>query len=679
MKKKNKIVYLLTVILILPLILEIFLSNVTSAAAHLFTPNAPRITADISDFTDSSLPWGEKAFLVDSKSTSFEFPSLNCNVHSLSFKAQNESGISSSLPPKLEIYGMDENLSQYYVLYRSEAFDSQNKKAADNTFYFSGSGKISSLALFFDLEDDNVVISELTFNPDFKFSFNPLRFTLLVLISAFICLAVTKKLHKKDFDPNTKAAKLTVLILACLCAFTSIVIGAFMCTGIKTLSYPLSGSLENQSPYVQQFDAFLKGQLHLDVEPSDELKELEDPYDTSLRDDVDYLWDRAYYNGRYYSYFGIAPIAVLYFPFYLISASLPSDALVITFFSLIASIMLCLVLFELTKLLRKRISFLTFILSVPAVVGASMLFLMQRGFLPYYYIASVSASCFGLLFLYFLLKAVFTSKVEKNKPLLFCASGLSFALLMLSRINVAFLFFLVGFAIVAVYLKRNSKELSKVLINLSFFAILPICALSFTFIFNFLRFESILEFGTKYQLTVSNVSFNSLSADLLLPCIYHYFLQPFNFSGEFPYVDVSQEVQSAYGRYVYYGTTSAGIFAFPLNLYLLSLPKIFKSFSKALKLVALTAVASLLSVAFLDMCMGGFILRYTADLSLLASLFAVFCLYWQNDREKSSYLANWVMTITALISFFLLFNKTHVDFCDYSSDIYIAIKGVFRI
>lgn len=677
--KKNKLILIIALVLLIPLALELFLSNLSSACAHIFTKDAPEVKADIKEFTSADLPWGEKAFLVDSQSSSFEFTELDINVHSLSFKAQNESGISSPLPPKLEIYGMDENLTQYYVLYRTEDLATGNTRPEENLFFFSGSGKISAIALFFDLEDDNVIISDLTFNPSFTLRFNTLRFFILLLLSVFIALVKVFKLNTKKFDPKTKAARLAVLTLALLSAAVSIVIGIGMCTGIKTISYPASGSLDKQSPYVQQFDAFLKGQLHLDVEPSEELKELEDPYDTSLRENGDYLWDRAYYKGKYYSYFGIAPILTFYFPFYLVSSALPSDALVITFFASVSAIMICLVLFEFTKLLKRPISYLTFILSVPAVLSASMLFIMQRGFLPYYYVATVSAFCFALMTLFFLMKAAFASRNKALRPILFSLSGLSFGLLILSRINVAFLVGILCLAILAVYLKRHLSDLPTLLTNLGFFAVLPLCAVLTCFVLNYIRFESIFEFGAKYQLTVSNVSYNTFSADLFLPSLYHYFFQGFEYSGQFPYVDVSGEMLTSYGRYLYYGSLNAGIFAMPLNLYIFTARSALTEYKKAVKLVSISAIAGLVLVAFTDICLGGVILRYTADISLIASLIAVFFLYTQSDHTKERRLSHSVMIITSLIGFFLIFNKSHVDFCDYSSEIYLAVKGIFTV
>lgn len=70
-----------------------------------------------------------------------------------------------------------------------------------------------------------------------------------------------------------------------------------------------------------QTEAFVKGQVALLVEPSEELKSLSNPYDVTLRNEknINYLYDTAYYNGSYYNYFGVAPILTCILPFRLLT------------------------------------------------------------------------------------------------------------------------------------------------------------------------------------------------------------------------------------------------------------------------------------------------------------------------------------------------------------------------
>lgn len=68
-------------------------------------------------------------------------------------------------------------------------------------------------------------------------------------------------------------------------------------------------------------DAFRAGQLHLPEEPTEGLLSLENPYDWSQRSALGgrILWDHLLYNGHYYSYYGIAPVFLLFLPYNLLT------------------------------------------------------------------------------------------------------------------------------------------------------------------------------------------------------------------------------------------------------------------------------------------------------------------------------------------------------------------------
>ena len=83
-------------------------------------------------------------------------------------------------------------------------------------------------------------------------------------------------------------------------------------------TYPFE-TLYNKNAYEQQFDAFLKHRLSIDIEPAKELLALSNPYDRASRTGIRFLWDRALYDGKYYSYFGITPIITVYYPYYFIT------------------------------------------------------------------------------------------------------------------------------------------------------------------------------------------------------------------------------------------------------------------------------------------------------------------------------------------------------------------------
>ena len=63
--------------------------------------------------------------------------------------------------------------------------------------------------------------------------------------------------------------------------------------------------------------SLLNGRLDLEKDPPAAMAALQNPYDTAARQEAapDALWDVAYYNGRYYVYFGIVPCLLFQLPF----------------------------------------------------------------------------------------------------------------------------------------------------------------------------------------------------------------------------------------------------------------------------------------------------------------------------------------------------------------------------
>ena len=95
-------------------------------------------------------------------------------------------------------------------------------------------------------------------------------------------------------------------------------------TGLATKDYNTAfwDGKSTVSFVYQQYGALahslLNGRLDLEADPPAELLALENPYDAGARDAArinDIHWDHAFYNGRYYVYFGIVPCLLFQLPF----------------------------------------------------------------------------------------------------------------------------------------------------------------------------------------------------------------------------------------------------------------------------------------------------------------------------------------------------------------------------
>ena len=78
----------------------------------------------------------------------------------------------------------------------------------------------------------------------------------------------------------------------------------------------------NQRQYQRLAESLSQGEVAIMEEPAQSLQNMENPYDYDLRNQSvwgvgeDYCWDHAYYEGKYYVYFGVVPSALFYLPYY---------------------------------------------------------------------------------------------------------------------------------------------------------------------------------------------------------------------------------------------------------------------------------------------------------------------------------------------------------------------------
>lgn len=80
----------------------------------------------------------------------------------------------------------------------------------------------------------------------------------------------------------------------------------------------------HRDQYERMAQSILNGHLYLEYEDVDpRLSEMENPYDPQARKELGiyYHWDHAFYNGKYYMYFGIVPVFLLFLPYQLLTGN----------------------------------------------------------------------------------------------------------------------------------------------------------------------------------------------------------------------------------------------------------------------------------------------------------------------------------------------------------------------
>ncbi|MFM8336206.1 MAG: hypothetical protein ACKODK_11645, partial [Opitutaceae bacterium] len=118
------------------------------------------------------------------------------------------------------------------------------------------------------------------------------------------------------------------VLVAALCA----AVGWFYVWTVRSSGDPWKFGLEQRDYYNLLIDGWLDGQLHLKVAVPEALLKIKDPYDPTQRPPGLALHDASFFDGKYYLYFGAAPVVTLMLPFRLWSGiDLPLAVAVLIF------------------------------------------------------------------------------------------------------------------------------------------------------------------------------------------------------------------------------------------------------------------------------------------------------------------------------------------------------------
>ena len=674
--KQTKGILPLVLILAAVFIIEAFFSNFTFFA-YVAGNNGRE---DFSPEVDNVVIYeGNRTVYLD-------VPSFSLNSVSFDLRINRVDAESTSVGIKYGITDENSVNSSSRVRTQNAAVGTEPKKV---TAFMRSQGNAQKLEISFDGTEE-FVVSDIKINPQYEFGFNSVRFCLLFVFACLIYVLKvngnSKKLRNKmSFDTAT-----TVSVFICSLSVLAMWILNTSGEDGNCVIYPIEGYLENQSPYVQQFDAFMKGQLHFDIKPTEELLALGNPYSPDAREGIYYLYDRAFFGEKYYSYFGIAPIILIYFPFYLITGVLPINSTVSGILALIAAVFLPSAVVEWAKLRKSNIRpWLAAVCAVGAFFASSVL-IIQRGNTPFYYIASLAGMAFVSAFAYWMLKALGYEKKFK-KIISFVLAGFSFAFAFLSRLNSVIVPAVMVAVFVVIYAVKKIKEkkISSLFTEMAALALPVAAALGFSLWYNNARFGSPLQFGADYQLTIADASLYKLGFDGIIPSVVHYFIQPLGLTEEFPFIGFDYFSLSDYGRYVYVDM-NYGIFALPFTLSLFLGIFIFKSkkASKEGKTMLAAGIISLFVTAFANFCLGGVIFRYTSDISLAAALLsAVILLEVCTDVQKNAdasiarAVKGGTVALTAVTACISLASCVQINgnLVSYSPEIYEALKNFFVI
>ena len=456
----------------------------------------------------------------------------------------------------------------------------------------------------------------------------------------------------------------------------AIAISMICCTLPMNLSPKENGEIpEHRDQYEKITEAFLDGHLDFGYEVDNRLLELDNPYDPEKRDkeNVSFNWDHSFYNGKYYMYFGVVPVIVTFLPYRIITGhsltTFHATQLYVALF--ILGVFYCFYL--LGKKWFKALPISVYIMLSTAFSVMSTCLAVSR---PAMYCTAIAAGiAFMIWSISFSLKAVCESK---KISLLYATIGSLLGALVFGCRPPVGLGNLIIFALMIYYIKNSRSHRFRFIKVLS-------CAFPYVFVgallmlYNYLRFNSVFEFGQSYQLTMVDVKntpslFNTPSFIGKMELIGTYTI---NFAKYLVGVGEASDFLSV--RFI---DDTGILLTFPILLYCilgLENESVRSSIKiKRIRLLILALILTPLAIILMDI-IGSEVIscRYKMDVYWAFGLltYMIIGLYYQykKNKRKFSYFVC-VMGIVTILSSVLLFLYPYYDnFTAYYFDEIIGI------
>lgn len=429
--------------------------------------------------------------------------------------------------------------------------------------YLSGKSQVIAIKLFSDIAD----FEKVNINEKIPFHFNVARVCILFGIITFIYLLKTREMFKVPFYQKNYGQELVLIMIL----FVFLLIIGFIC------KYSVN-NLEILDNYCIDFvDALSAGQVHLLEKPSEKLLDLENPYDDGERvssrliREQDFLWDVAYYNGKYYMYFGILP-AILMLPYHLITGKYIFSAEMVWFFSILSAISLKALIKNVFNRFFKEVPFKFMVFSfIMLLFGSQILWL--NGIPRFYELSIISALFFAVTGINFMFYS--TEEDGKHKYWYMFIACLMLSLSVACRPTQL----LSSIIVVPILLKifiQNVKEKKDIVKNILAVAVPYLTVGIALMYYNYIRFESVFEFGASYQLTINdmtNLSNRFMTIGMGIIC--SLFSIP-NFIPNFPFMYCHNNLLTFYGFY-YIENVMGGLFIMaPICMFIFGIVKVWK-------------------------------------------------------------------------------------------------------
>ncbi len=597
------------------------------------------------------------------KAVTLEFTGLDCPVGTLRLDVKLPEG-TDYVDVKIDAKDVTQSAS-----YRSGVADGRILAGDERSAYIvlDLSGDVSDLRIrLTPPEGGSFTLSAVSVNEAVPLHLSALRLCLLVLGSMAVLFLCTAPSMKATYGENRRALRLVAGGMTAV-----LVVGAVAVTWVSM--YDQGGGISTgfENTYGNQItqelvDAFRAGQVHLLDTPSKELLEMENPYDWSARHDlgVSAKWDHLLYDGKYYSYYGIAPVLLLFLPYNLLTGYYFPTAEAVLLFGAVGIVFLTLLFLEFCELFCKKVpnSMLVATLSTLLIsCGVWYNFVSDN----FYEIAQASGFCFTCMGFFFLLRSRILGEGSiRLRHIVLGTMCLSWAVLCRPTLAlyciVACIFLAFGF----IKHRREIRAQSPDKLRAATARYLVASLICFVTIgglqmaYNYARFGSPMDFGIQYSLTINDFTRSQYHTDFVMIGLYNFILAFPQVQPEFPYVLSNFSTLSANGYYYVANRNAVGLLwrSLPSLGYLGVVPA-WRSMTKEERIKALCLLIPCCVIAPLIIIFSiwesGYGVRYCCDFAwqfILGGAAVLYLLYIRVAEGQGRTILRHAFTVAGILS-----------------------------
>lgn len=514
-------------------------------------------------------------------------------------------------------------------------------------------------------------VEGVTVNESVPVHVSPLRLVLWVLGGMAVFALCTFPSMKRPFGEDKRLFRRVTVGVSAVCVLAAVVITYV--SMYDQNGYVSTGFFNTSGNQISQeiVDAFRAGQVHLLDTPSKELLAMDNPYDWSARRalGVSAKWDHLLFDGKYYSYYGIAPVLLLFLPYNLITGYYFPTAEAILLFGALGIVFLALLFWEFSKRFAAKIPN-SILISTLVVLLISSGVWYNFVYDNFYEIAQASGFMFTAAGFFFLLRSGVVGEGDiRYRHIVLATMCLGWAVLCRPTLAlycvVACIFLVFGYLKHRRAVKETStaatrkQALNHATVKYVLAAVLPFAILGGTqMLYNYARFGNPLDFGIQYSLTINDFTRSQYHTDFVMIGIFNFIFAFPKIMPEFPYIGSNFSTLSANGYYYVANRNAVGILwrALPSLGYLGVVPA-WRTLTKRERVEAICLVLPLCVIAPLIIIFSiwesGYGVRYCCDFAwqiVLGGAAVLYLLYARVAEGQGKIILRHAFTIAAILS-----------------------------